>query len=118
MFPWILFWSPQLYFPWSGNVTQAIDPDTEWVLGAVTPRAGNGRVEKRTLTEVASYGRQLGWITEVLMDIANEQAALSPQAAQSLAKLKAIRDRIEAIKREEEPVLVIEPARRVRRSAG
>ena len=73
MFPWILFWAPQLYFPWSGSVIQDIDPETTWFPATLTARAGNGRIEKRALNDVASYGRQLGLITEVLIEIAGKQ---------------------------------------------
>ena len=48
---------------------------------------------------VASYGRQLGLITEVL--VAEHAGITSPAAATSLERLKRIRDRIEEIKRAE-----------------
>jgi hypothetical protein len=112
MFPWILFWSPQLYFPWSGSVTQAIEPDTSWFFGAIPPGAGNGRIEKKAF-EIASYGRQLGLLTEVLIDLADRQADVSPQAADSLRRLKDIRRKIEAVKSQEAEGMAEELAQRI-----
>lgn len=98
MFPWLMVWAPQLHFPWSGNVAQQIDPD--WFFDAIGAQAGNGEIEKKAF-DVASYGRQLGLLTEVLIELADKQRALPGAAATSLARLKEIRDRIEVIKQEE-----------------
>jgi hypothetical protein len=100
MFPWLWFWAPQVHFPWSGAVTQRIDPDTHWFFQGIAPSAGNARIEERAF-EVASYGKQLGLITEVLLDVARQSRVKSPQAAQSLAKLEAISQQIAGIKHDE-----------------
>jgi hypothetical protein len=100
MFPWLWFWSPQFHFPWSGSVRQRIDPITNWFFDSIPPAAGDGQIEKRAF-EVASYGRQLGLIIEVLVEVAAKQAPLSPDAAGSLERLKAIQTAIEKIKRDE-----------------
>lgn len=99
MFPWLWFWAPNLHleFPWSGDVTQDIDPVASWFFGTIKPGAGNPRIERRAF-DVASYGRQLGWITEVLIAIAERDGAPSGQAGASLEKLKRIRGEIEKIK--------------------
>jgi hypothetical protein len=124
MFPWLMIWAPQLHFPFSGSVAQQIDPN--WFFGAISPSAGDAKIEQEAW-QVASYGRQLGLITEVLIALA-EQSALPgnaakakaagavedestedlaalpvtpAQAAESLARLKAIRGRIEALKARE-----------------
>jgi hypothetical protein len=96
MFPWLWFWAPQVHLPWSGNVAQRIEPDTHWFFQGIPPSAGDARIEERAF-EVASYGRQLGLITEVLIELA-EQAGMSGKAATSLTRLEAIRDEIERIK--------------------
>jgi hypothetical protein len=61
--------------PLSGDVTQAINP-WSWWLGSLsqqtgfininTVRSGDPALERRIIEEVASYGRQLGWIVEAL----------------------------------------------------
>ena len=98
MFPWLLLWSPHLYFPWSGNVAQRIEPN--WFFDSINSDAGNGRIEKKAF-DVASYGRQLGLLTEVLIELAEKQVPLSPEAAKSLARLKDIQGQIETIKQKE-----------------
>lgn len=97
MNPWQWSWSPEIHLPWSGNVAQRIEPDTTWFFGSILPSAGNGRIEKQAF-EVASYGRQLGLITEVLLDLAAQNPALSAKAAASLNELKTIQAEIEKIK--------------------
>lgn len=121
MFPWLMIWAPQLHFPFSGSVAQQIDPN--WFFGAISPAAGDAQIEKEAW-QVASYGRQLGLITEVLIALAEQSAppkaaakaqaagvlpddgAAPPvtpaQAAESLARLKKIRGRIEALKSREQ----------------
>lgn len=96
MFPWLWFWAPQLHFPWSGSVAQSIDPDV--FFGTIQPGAGNPRIESRAVSSVASYGKQLGLITEVLLALAEGNPAVKDKAARSLGKLKDIQDRIEQIK--------------------
>lgn len=101
MFPWLWFWAPQLHLPWSGNVEQRIDPKTDWLFGAIAPHAGNGNIEQRVFEDVAAYGKQLGVITEVLMDVAENNQPLSARAQAALAELRKIRHQIEQIKHEE-----------------
>ena len=100
MNPWQWSWSPEIHLPWSGNVAQQIEPDTNWFFGSILPSAGNGRIEKRAF-EVASYGRQLGLITKVLLDLAEQNPDLAAPAAASLKDLKVIQAAIDEIKVEE-----------------
>lgn len=97
MFPWLWFWAPQLHFPLSGSVAQRIEPNTNWFFDSIAPQGGNGRIERKAF-EVASYGRQLGLITEVLLDLAECDAPRSAEARASLARLQAIRAAIGRIK--------------------
>ena len=76
MFPWLWYWAPQVHFPWSGRVAQQIAPDTHWFFGGIRPGAGDARIEEQAFG-VASYGKQLGLITEVLLALAQE----SPRAS-------------------------------------
>jgi len=65
MFP--LFWnlSPQFFLPWSGSVRQDIELDR--FFNAIPRSAGDGEVEQAAFKR-ASYGSQLGWLTEVLLE--------------------------------------------------
>lgn len=87
MFPWLWFYAPQGHFPWSGAVAQQIAPDTHWFFSGIRPDAGDARIEEQAFG-VASYGRQLGLITEVLLALAQE----------SIDKLKRIQAEVERLK--------------------
>ena len=61
--------------PLSGDVSQIINPWTLWLkslnqqlgfINITNVKSGNWEKEKEIIEEVASYGRQLGWIIEVL----------------------------------------------------
>jgi hypothetical protein len=97
MYPWLWFWAPQWHFPWSGDVAQRIDPDTHWFFQGIGPAAGDAAIEEQAFA-VASYGRQLGLITEVLIDLAERSGSGSRAAAASLRRLKAIAADIERLK--------------------
>jgi len=74
MFPWLWFWSPHLQYPFSGNVEQDYKPFTNWgFFRSIRPDAGDGQIEQK-IFDVASYGRQLGLITEVIMNHVKEAA--------------------------------------------
>lgn len=99
MFPWLWFWSPTLHLPFSGSVAQQIEPDTQWFFAGIPPQAGNGEIEKKAF-DIASYGSQLGWITDVLLAQAKPGAVDAEQAAGSLRKLERAHARIEAVKQQ------------------
>jgi hypothetical protein len=81
--------------PWSGDVAQRIT--APWFSPSLTVSyAGNAAIEDRVVTEVASYGRQLGWLSEIVLALAAGQAA--PE--ESLTKLRKAADAIERIKAE------------------
>lgn len=100
MIPWFWIWSPTLHFPWSGSVAQQIEPNTNWFFDAIEPAAGNARIEKKAF-ERASYGKQLGLITEILLAQAETEAFDAAEVNKSVQKLKAIQRDIEAIKQHE-----------------
>ena len=95
MYPWLWFWSPQVHFPFSGSVAQSIEPD---FFSRIPPEAGNGEVEKQ-IAEIASYGRQLGWLTEVLLSRTSPDTVPPEKAAEALVKLEATFHEIETVKR-------------------
>ncbi len=90
------FW--MFRFPLSGNVNQRIT--APWFSPSLTVNyAGDPAIEDRVVTEVASYGKQLGWLNEIVLALANKQAL--PQ--ETLNRLeKAVQD-IETIKKEAQP---------------
>ena len=98
---WWLNFNPQvngweLNWPWSGAVTQDIT-------SSLWSRARNSRVEKRVLDEVASYGRQIGAITDLLDEVADKLGgeAMTPRARHAHAQLKDFKARVDRIKEEE-----------------
>lgn len=100
MFPWLWFWAPHLQYPLSGSVEQDYKPFTNWgFFGAIKPEAGDGQIEQK-IFDVASYGRQLGLITEVIMKLVKEtEAAPAPwkKELEELEKLKRL-ERLERLK--------------------
>lgn len=98
MFPWLWLWAPQFQFPFSGSVAQRIEPDTQWFFAGIPARAGNGDIEQEAF-EIASYGRQLGLITEVLLSMTAPDTVTPAQGRQSLERLKAIHAEVEDVKR-------------------
>lgn len=100
MMPWFWIWSPSLHFPWSGSVAQQIEPNTNWFFDAIEPHAGNAKIEKKAF-ERASYGKQLGLISEILLAQAGTGELDAAEAQPALRQLRQIRDDIEAIKQRE-----------------
>jgi hypothetical protein len=81
--------------PWSGDVAQRIT--APWFSPSLTVNyAGNAAIEDRVVTEVASYGRQLGWLSEIALALAKGEAP----PGDALAKLQAAANAIERIKAE------------------
>ena len=80
--------------PLSGDVTQRIT--APWFSPTVTVNyAGDPQVEDRVVTEVASYGRQLGWLMEITIALAKQQTP--PE--ETLRCLERASEKIEAIKK-------------------
>ena len=97
MFPWFFFWAPQLTMPFGGSVAQRIEPDTNWFFAGIPASAGDPAIERKAF-DVASYGRQLGLITEVIMDLAAQAPPTTAQGRKSLQRLREIQARIEEVK--------------------
>ena len=97
MFPWFWFFAPRIQLPYSGPLSQTVEPNTSWFFGAIPPGAGDGELEGKAFN-VASYGRQLGLITEVLLGSIGNDAVDPATARESLARLKKIYLEIEALK--------------------
>jgi hypothetical protein len=77
-------------FPLSGNVAQ------RFFSPALTVNyAGNAAIEERVAADVASNGKQLGWLSELVRDLANKR----PPNARTLQQLTNAVAEIEEIKR-------------------
>jgi hypothetical protein len=100
MNPWFFFWAPQLTMPFGGSVAQRIEPDTQWFFNGIPPTAGDPAIERKAF-DVATYGRQLGLITEVLMDLAEQTPPRSAKGQKSLKRLREIQLRIEQVKEQD-----------------
>jgi hypothetical protein len=99
MFPWLWVWAPHLQLPLSGNVTQDIDPVVGLFNGQTDRESGDPKVEQRAF-RVASYGKQLGLITDVLVSMADEAPPKGKVGQDSLKRLKTIQTEIEQAKAE------------------
>lgn len=87
------FWMFRL--PLSGDVNQRIT--APWFSPSLTVNyAGDPVIEDRVVTEVASYGRQIGWLTEIALALANKQAP--PE--ETLHRLEQASHDIDAIKKD------------------
>ena len=93
MFWWFNVFSPQTHWPLSGAVSQDILPD-------LLARAGDARTETRVLREVASYGRQIGAVSDVLLALADASgdARLRARGEKALAQLRRWTGQIDAMK--------------------
>ena len=84
--------------PLSGAVNQRIT--APWFSPSLTVNyAGDPAIEDRVVTEVASYGKQLGWLNEIVLALAKKQSV--PQ--ETLNRLEKAVQEIETIKKEIQP---------------
>ena len=96
MFPWLFVWCPQWHFPLSGGVQQHFRP--EMFFGAIPAQSGNGKIEAEVFESVASYGKQLGILSDLVLSLADPTALPPDEAAHALAQLRQLRAKIMAIK--------------------
>lgn len=103
MFPLYRYFSPHFRFPFSGDVNQQIAPETDWFFGNINPTAGDGEIEKEVFLKIASYGKQLGKITAVLLELIGELRKNKPSVLKDFpefSELKELHEGIERIKEE------------------
>ena len=70
----------------------------DWFFNSIHSEVGDSEIEKEVFCKVASYGKQIGMLTEVLLSIADE-LEIDNKKIESLSELKKIQAKIEAIKR-------------------
>ena len=114
MNPWQFSWAPALHFPFGGSVAQHYEPYTNWFSSSIPPGAGDPIIEKKAF-EVASYGKQLGKITELLLDLAQCNPPTTDEGKQALSDLHGIRDKIEALKLQDLESLVLDVKAKIRK---
>jgi len=110
MFPWF-YNSSNYHFPFSGAVKQHISPETDWFFGSITPNAGNAEIEKEIFYETASYGKQIGIITDVLLALLNEAGSSVLKDNPAVKQLKEISQKVEVIKSENQNTMQNEAKR-------
>ncbi len=102
---------PNFKLPLSGDVAQTINPWTAVfspyggqfeLININLGRSSAPQVEEDVLSDVGSYGKQLGRIGDALVVLLahfHPQCALSAKEEKAIADLKAMLDEIDAIKR-------------------
>jgi hypothetical protein len=106
---------PVFRLPLSGNVTQSINPWT-WFLNPVGSQVGlvnielgkssNPAIEEEVLSDVASYGKQLGRIEDALLVLLahfRPEHPLTAEEETAISGLKAIVAEIAAVKAKHQP---------------
>jgi hypothetical protein len=87
-------WPFNLFAP--GNLNQPILPG--WSFGNVSVNyAGNVEIEKDVVEKVASFGKQLGIITDAVLALAGEKP---PKGEDPLAQLRDIAAKVRKVKEE------------------
>lgn len=94
-----LNYNPVMHWPLSGSVVQDIHP-------SLLARAGSDDTELRVLREVASYGKQIGVLSDLLLALADSVPAskLGPDGAHALEQLRTLVDDVARIKRQQQPL--------------
>jgi hypothetical protein len=96
---WLRLFSPTINLPGSGSIGGfSYQPYTTWE--APTLYRGDQNVEQLVYRDVASPGKQLGKLTEVVLELADAVAKLDSDIATSenVRELKCLSERVEAIK--------------------
>ena len=97
MNPWLFPWWGLFKGPLSGDVTQDIAPITSWL----SPQfefnfAGNRRIEAEVVADVASYGKQLGILSEAMLELAGGNKG------EAVDRLKKLTIQIDKVKHQHE----------------
>ncbi len=90
---------PDIFFPGAAGNWQEI-MTRWWSPNIAFNFAGNAAIEREVTEDVASYGRQIGWLNDVVAALAKDAAALKddPQAQGAYEDMMEARAKIEEIK--------------------
>ena len=87
MFTWMNPWFYMSRAPWSRDVDQNIAPVTSWLSPEVQFNfAGNKAIEAKVISEVASYGKQLGVLTDVVLELARDKRSSNVKELRKMAE--------------------------------
>lgn len=86
---WFNVYAP--HWPLSGAVQQDIRP-------MLLARAGDADLEAAVLRDVASYGRQIGALTDLLLAVADHlpEGSLPPEGTKAVHQLRGWREQVRA----------------------
>ncbi len=86
---WAKWWRAPLKFPLSGDVIQDINPVTHWLSPQLEFNfAGDQALEAKVVAEVASYGKQLGVLSEAVLALAKDNN--SPEIKKLAVMVEAV----------------------------
>lgn len=95
MNPWLFPWWGMFRGPLSGDVTQDIAPVTSWLSPQLEFNfAGDRRIESEVVAEIASYGKQLGILSDAVLELAEGETG------EGMARLKALAADIDEVKQQ------------------
>ena len=84
---WLGQWSRATRWPLSGDIVQDIAPETHWFSPSLEFNiAGDPRVEADVVRNVASYGKQLGRLTEAVLALGKDSDDPAMERLRVLAK--------------------------------
>jgi len=94
--------------PWSGDVTQAINPWSWWtsamgqfgLVNISSSASADPQLERDIVSKVASYGRQLGRMTDAVYALLahQDESVWSPDERRDIAEFRRMADAIYAVK--------------------
>jgi hypothetical protein len=98
MMTWLNY-HPEVHWPFSGAVTQDIQT-------SLLSKAGDNEVEVRVLREVASYGKQIGVIGDLLLAVVGSMPPrkLGEEGEHALMQLRQMAEDIQRIKQGQRPL--------------
>ncbi len=97
--PWSTeFWQPFLSNPVKGEVDQDILPS--WFSTYITVTGqGEPELEQKIVTEVATYGKQIGELTDVVLALAESANFTDSKAQEAVRELRSIEKKVELKKK-------------------
>ncbi|MGH3673509.1 MAG: hypothetical protein ACRDSH_23255 [Pseudonocardiaceae bacterium] len=101
--PWQMWLSMfGIHAPLSGDVTENIDGGQLGLININATRSGDPQLEQRIITEVASYGRQLGRLLDAVDVLADRQSrcGLSDPEIRALDQLQKLAKEVAAVKQQ------------------
>ncbi len=97
---WLFPLSGLFKSPLSGDVNQDYAPVTSWFSPQVRLNfAGDQEIESKVVSDVASYGKQLGVLTEAMLELAEGNRG------EAVDRLKVLAEQIEQVKQQHQEKL-------------